>query len=172
LTFRTLSLPRLPIDSAGELLGSGQGEGPFEGVVDLAQRLSQSSVAAECFAQMWWVYATQREPTQADACAIQRLGAAFETADLDVRELLVALIKSEDFRFRSAHLIPPNLTEPPAPTGSATGLAERRRLVLDFVMQEMQAFIQSMPMEDRPQLDQYLTSLRELELKLAAVQLP
>ncbi len=160
----------LPIDNSGELLGIGDGDGPFTGAVELAQRLSESSLTAECFAQTWWVYATQREPTEVDACAIQQLSAAFKAANLDIRELLVALVKSEQFRFRGAHVMPAVADSAP-PSGSATGLAARRHLVLDFVLQELQVFTQRVPNDDRQVVDQYLSSLRELDQKLSAGQL-
>jgi hypothetical protein len=170
--FRTTDPSAVPIDNTGELFQTeGEGEGPFTGAVELAQKLSGGSLVARCFARNWWTYAMQREPTEADACAIAQLGAAFEAANLDIRELLVVLAKSDSFRFRSAHLIP-DVTEPSAPSGSVTGLPARRRLVLDFVLQEVQAFRQKLPMEDIPLLEQYMSSLRELEQKLAAGQLP
>jgi hypothetical protein len=168
--YRTTEPSALPIDNTGEL-SLAEGGGPFTGAVELAQMLSHDPLTAGCFAQTWWTYAMQREPTEADACAIEQLAAAFKAADLDIRELLLELVKSDGFRFRSAHLIP-DVPEPSAPSGNVTGLAARRKLVLDFLLQELQVFRPKLPMEDIPLLEQYMSSLRELEQRLAAGQLP
>ena len=76
------------------------------------------------------------------------------------------LVRSERFRFRDAHVVP-SVPAPGEPSGTASGLAARRKLVLDFNLAELQWFSQIVPADDRMLVDQHMTSLRELEQKLA-----
>lgn len=91
----------LPVDASGTLASivDETQAGPYDGAVELADKLLASTDFQECVAHQWTTFALGREPNEADACAMedirQRLA---ETGDL--RELLVAIATSDSFRFR------------------------------------------------------------------------
>jgi len=91
----------LPIDTTGELLGSDDIDGPFAGAVELTQRFARSQQVRDCMATQWLRYAMRREEGEADACSQQTVRAAFrETGDL--RKLVLAIVQSDAFRFKSS----------------------------------------------------------------------
>jgi hypothetical protein len=161
-----------PIDMSGELVAAGEGlDGPFGSVNDLAERLSASPVVHECLVKTWWAYANQRPVVDADACAIARIVGDFSApgVNFNFNALLGSLVSSQRFRSRDPHQVlgvPP----PAAVSGSAQTLSERRKLVLDFTLAELQWFRQVVPTEDVPLAEQHLTAVRDLERQLS--QLP
>ena len=89
-----------PVDSRGTLSGTDV-DGDFSGVVDLAQRLSRSQVAADCMATQWFRYGYGREETSQDACTLGRLSEVMKSSGGDIRQLLIALTTTDAFMFRS-----------------------------------------------------------------------
>lgn len=87
-----------PIDASGEIVGAGAIDGPFDGVGELAQRLADSEEVRACFVRQWFRYAYGRERADEDACTLDGLTAAFQ-ADVDVRELLIALTQTDAFLY-------------------------------------------------------------------------
>lgn len=85
-----------PIDSSGELIGTKDLDGKFDGALDLGARLATSSAAKSCLARQWFRYALGRAETDADACSFEAIDAKFGGGDL--RELLVAIAASDAFR--------------------------------------------------------------------------
>jgi hypothetical protein len=91
----------LPIDTGGDLIGSWDIDGPFQGAVDLAQRLASSDQVRDCMARQWLRYALRREEREeTDACSLERLHQAFGESG-DLRALISALVQSDAFRFKS-----------------------------------------------------------------------
>jgi hypothetical protein len=157
-----------PVDASGALAQSGAAtDGPFEGVAGLAEKLAQSERVSECLTRQWLEYALQRALTAADTCAADRLHQAFVSADLDMGELLTAIVTSHAFQHRDAYA-PPDVPAPSAITGSAQTLLERRKLLLDLALAESRWLETRLPAgTDRMIIDQHITSLRELEQKLS-----
>jgi hypothetical protein len=89
----------LPIDTTGELTGTDV-DGAIAGAVDLTQKLASSPMVQECMATQWLRYAVRREEGAADACSLQQVQAAFAQSG-DVRQLVVAIVQSDAFRFKS-----------------------------------------------------------------------
>ena len=91
----------LPVDARGELKNIDVA-GPFQGGIELSQRLADSAQVRLCVTGQWFSFALGRERTAADDCQIQTLAGALAASGGNVRELLVALAKTDDFMFRRA----------------------------------------------------------------------
>ncbi|MBT9560065.1 MAG: DUF1588 domain-containing protein [Myxococcales bacterium] len=94
----------LPIDATGALTwvqGDPAAEGPFDGAIELADRLAASPRVASCVAEHWYRFAMGRGTSApADGCNLTQVSGAFVAAGGDVTELLVAIVRSDAFRFR------------------------------------------------------------------------
>jgi len=156
-----------PVDSTGQFVDAGEIDGPFVGVGELAALLSESKVVGQCLAKTWLTYASQRRLTAGDDCAVQRIHAAFANADLDIGELLVELALSTPFRSRDSYEAP-SVSPPQTPaTGPVQSVAQRRMLLLDFNLAELNWLSQPAPADDRRTLDQHVTLVRDLQRKLS-----
>ena len=86
-----------PIDSTGRLAGTDV-DGPVADARALSEALARSERVRECFADRWLVRALGQPPGEADACTQQAIRERFaETGS--VRELLVAIVESDAFRY-------------------------------------------------------------------------
>lgn len=90
----------LPIDATGEVLGTDDADGPFNGAVELSQRLGSSERVRNCVASQWFRFGYGRTETEEDECSLDTIQAAFANADYDIQELLVALTQTDAFRYR------------------------------------------------------------------------
>jgi hypothetical protein len=90
-----------PVSGAGELFATDV-DGPFDGAVDLAQRLAGSGQVSDCVATQWFRFGYGRAETPADACSTAALKTAFAASGYNVRELLLALTQTDAFMLRKA----------------------------------------------------------------------
>lgn len=86
------------IDARGMLSGT-DAHGPFDGPVELAQKLSRSTQARGCYVKQWFRFAYGRGEVAADACSLERLNADFAQRR-DVKALLLSLTQADAFRLR------------------------------------------------------------------------
>lgn len=86
----------LPVDATGHLHDTDV-DGPLDGVADLADKLVSSRQVSRCVVTQWFRFAMGRGETEADACTIDRLDAAFNDSGGNLRELLIALTQTEVF---------------------------------------------------------------------------
>ena len=86
------------IDSSGELVGTDV-DGPFSGAVELSERISQSEIAESCMALQWFRFGLGREKTEYDACSLAQIEADFSASGGDLKELLIAIVRSDAFRY-------------------------------------------------------------------------
>lgn len=98
--WRTTDLGK-PVDAHGTLVGTDV-DGDFEGGVELAKRVEQSRSVAACIALQAFRFASGRPDTADDAHSLEELVAAFTAGNYDVKELLVALTKTDAFQFKVA----------------------------------------------------------------------
>ena len=100
--FNEIGLPRpQATDASGEIVGSDVA-GPFNGAVELAKKLAGSKQARDCVATQWFRFAQGRkEDSMRDSCSLTALRSAFDKADGDLSELLVALTQTDAFLLRS-----------------------------------------------------------------------
>jgi hypothetical protein len=75
-------------------------QGPFEGAVELADRVKRSDQVRDCLTSRWFQYALGRRATKTELCSLSHVQKAFEKADGDFQQMLVALAGSDAFRYR------------------------------------------------------------------------
>jgi hypothetical protein len=101
----------LPIDATGDVIGSDVA-GPFDGAVELTQRLAQSQAVKDCLVQTWFRFALGRSVTPADAGSLDQLDAVFMDNSYKISELMLAITRTRAFRYL---LVPdPNVSANPA----------------------------------------------------------
>ena len=88
-----------PVDASGDIEMSQDLDGPFNGVVELSQKLAGSNNVRDCLTTQWFRYALGRTQASGDDASIKSAVAAFAPAG-DLRELIVAMTKTDSFRFR------------------------------------------------------------------------
>jgi hypothetical protein len=90
----------LPVDASGEIIGTTEIDGSFDGAIELAERLASSSEVRACLAQQWFNFALGRVQSDGDRCSTDLLYARFEASGWNVRELVLALVEARAFRMR------------------------------------------------------------------------
>ena len=95
----------LAVDASGELVGLPEESlnGPFDGAIELAEKIATSETALSCLAQKWATFALGRSLEPGDQCSLDRAVAQASASGGNLSELLVALVSSDAFRFRPAH---------------------------------------------------------------------
>jgi Protein of unknown function (DUF1592)/Protein of unknown function (DUF1588)/Protein of unknown function (DUF1595)/Protein of unknown function (DUF1585)/Protein of unknown function (DUF1587) len=91
----------LTVDSSGSFVGSTDLTGTFDGAVDLGTKLAGSASVRACVASQWMRYALGVDGTGVDTTTLGPIVTAFEQSGLNMRELVVALVKSSAFRTRA-----------------------------------------------------------------------
>jgi len=94
-----------PVDASGTIVGATDPttNGPFNGPVELAQKLASSGDVRACVAAQWFRWANGRmESFPVDACSLLTVNQRFRAAGYDMRVLPLAIITTDAFRYRSA----------------------------------------------------------------------
>jgi hypothetical protein len=91
------------IDASGKISAMTTGElsATFNGATDLVTQLAGSPQAQECFALQEFRYALSRIEDKDDACSAKQVYAAFSGSNFNIQKLMVALVGSDAFRYRS-----------------------------------------------------------------------
>ncbi len=88
------------IDVTGEVVGL-KGGGKFNGAAELGALLAKSEEAGDCVALAWFRYGYGRDADgTADACSLDVLKRSFAGSNFKVKDLIVALAKTDAFQFR------------------------------------------------------------------------
>ena len=90
------------IDAVGEVVQTDDIDGTYDGAIELAQALAESTQVQECVSSQWFRFAYNRSVTQVDSCSIQQLNERFAASNFNFRELLVALTQTNAFLYRRA----------------------------------------------------------------------
>lgn len=90
----------IAIDASGEVISGGDATGEFEDAIELSHRLAESRIAQRCMARQVFRFAVGRIEQERDTCSTRQLDEAFRRSDLDVRELMIALVRTDAFRMR------------------------------------------------------------------------
>jgi hypothetical protein len=85
------------VDSRGTVTSTTDIDGAYNGAIELATKLAQSTQVRDCAPTQWLRYTLGRSAETADACSAQQLKQAFATSDGDLRELMVALTQTDAF---------------------------------------------------------------------------
>lgn len=91
-----------PVDARGEIIGTRSLDGEFDGVQELATRLSDSDEVRACIARQYFRYVLSRFDVKQDACSLERLTSAFVDAGADLNTLPSAIVKTSAFSHRRA----------------------------------------------------------------------
>ncbi len=89
-----------PVDANGEIKGTVSSNGPYQGPIDLGQKLAASAEVQRCVSRQWLRFSLGRPDEDGDSCAVDEMAKTFSGANLDMRELLVAVATSSSFRYR------------------------------------------------------------------------
>jgi hypothetical protein len=89
-----------PVDASGSIrLASG--ELKFKNAVELARGLAQAKEVQDCLATQWLRYLLRRTERGGDQASLQAVSEVFRRSGYDLRELLVALVKTRAFTHRA-----------------------------------------------------------------------
>jgi hypothetical protein len=89
----------LPVDATGTITGTDV-DGPFNGAIDLSQKLSQSRTVHDCATLELVRYALARAPTDVEASSVADLSKSFMASEGDLRALLVDIVLTPSFRMQ------------------------------------------------------------------------
>jgi hypothetical protein len=90
-----------PIDASGELVGTRDADGPFNGAVELGKRLAASTEVRDCVATQWFRFAFGRSELPGDECTLEEVKLRFADGKGRLRDLLVAMTKVPAFGYRA-----------------------------------------------------------------------
>ena len=82
-------------------------DGAFASASELSQRIAQSTLTRDCLATQWYRYAMGRIEDANDRCSLDGVKSRFSSANGQFRELFVAIVLSEGFRYRAAEEVAP-----------------------------------------------------------------
>ncbi len=91
-----------PIDATGEVVATDDIDGTYDGAVELAAALANSTQVQECLTSQWFRFAYNRTVTEGDTCSMEQLNDVFRASGFDVKALLVALTQTNAFLYRRA----------------------------------------------------------------------
>jgi hypothetical protein len=88
-----------PIDTAGSLSLDGETVA-FDGPLELANAIANSSEASDCYALFWYRAAMGRPEFAEDQCNLDRVRVATSASGGDIRELILELVQTDAFLMR------------------------------------------------------------------------
>jgi hypothetical protein len=88
-----------PVDATGEIFGTSDINGPFDGAIDLATKLSKSADVEACMVKQWFRFGYGRSEDDTDQCTLEALNKVFLSGDF--KELVLALTQTDAFLYRS-----------------------------------------------------------------------
>jgi hypothetical protein len=98
--YRTVDEAKKPIVSASELTATRDANGPIADVRELGSRLAQSQEARDCYVTESFRFFFGRDVEAADSCSMAKLSSTFQSKNLSLTELLVALTQTDAFLYR------------------------------------------------------------------------
>ena len=90
------------IDAVGEVIQTDDIDGTYDGALEFATELAQSSQVQECVTSQWFRFAYNRTEGSEDSCSLEYLNEVFRSSNFDIRSLLVALTQTDAFLYRHA----------------------------------------------------------------------
>ena len=97
-----------PIDATGQVVQTDDIDGDYDGAVELARALADSTQVQECVSSQWFRFAYNRTVTSEDSCSIEQLNDVFRASDFNIKSLLVALTQTNAFLYRRAVELEPD----------------------------------------------------------------
>jgi len=90
-----------PVDASGAITGTLDMDGPFTGAIELSNKLAMSQEAKECLALRAYGWAFGRSDADGERSVVNSMVAPLAANGLDIRELMVAITRSDNLLFRS-----------------------------------------------------------------------
>jgi hypothetical protein len=81
-----------PVDSSGAIVGTHASDAPVADAIELSGLLSTSPEVHACFTRQAYRFTIGRKETEAEACRLAGYAELFEEQNLDLRELMLALV--------------------------------------------------------------------------------
>ena len=89
------------VDNAGQFFFSGEQLDTFAGVIDLSEQLANDDTVKDCVPKQMFRFMYGRREAQADTCSLDVAASRFSDSNYDLRELIVSMVLTDTFRFRS-----------------------------------------------------------------------
>jgi hypothetical protein len=89
-----------PVDASGNLIGTRDVDGPFNGAAELAAKLASSSEVEECVTRQWFRFAIERFEQDMDGCSIKAVLDTFQATGQDLNALPKAIVETDAFLYR------------------------------------------------------------------------
>jgi hypothetical protein len=93
-----------PIDAHSEITATRSLDGPVKDAVDLAGKLATSDEVRACVARQWLRFALGRVETDGDLPSLEGTMQGFRDSGWKVTDLLIALARSDAFRFQKVKM--------------------------------------------------------------------
>jgi hypothetical protein len=90
----------MPIDATGNVMGTMDIDGPFNGALALIDKLAGTQQVEQCMVTQTFRFAEGRRDTADDGCAILHLQQSFHAGNQDLLGLIVEMVQSDFFRYR------------------------------------------------------------------------
>lgn len=96
------------VDAKGQVINSTDEslDGAFDGALELSDKLARSKVVQDCVATQYVRFALGRVETDRDACSMTNTLTRTAASGGSLKELIVALVQSDAFRFRAPEEAP------------------------------------------------------------------
>lgn len=94
------------IDATGEIVATASTDGRFDGAVELASKLAESREVRDCVATQYFRFALARTETAADGCSLTQAFRELGERGGSIEELILAVTRSDAFRYTSQELMP------------------------------------------------------------------
>jgi len=88
------------VDASGVLKVDGQ-DRSFRNAIEMGAILAQSEQVRECMATQWLRFALRRHEIEGEKASLSAIQTGFKEHGADIRELIVSLVKTRSFAFRS-----------------------------------------------------------------------
>jgi hypothetical protein len=92
----------LPVNAHGSISDTFDANGDFNGALELSERLAKSEQVSECVTSKMFRYALSRAVEPMDGCTISSLTDGMVQSGGDIKSMMLALVKSDSFRYRAA----------------------------------------------------------------------
>ncbi len=89
-----------PIDARGEIAGTDDVNGTFDGVAELGRKLSGSVQVQACVVRQWFRQALHRFEQAGDACSLKTIFDGLRVANGDIGSLPAAFVQTDAFMYR------------------------------------------------------------------------
>ncbi|WP_437316454.1 DUF1592 domain-containing protein [Sorangium sp. So ce385] len=97
---RTADEDGKPVDTSSTIAYTRDIDGPVANAAELGQRLAESEEARACYVLQNFRFFYGRDRTDADRCSMAALSVAFQESGYSLSELVVALTRTDAFRYR------------------------------------------------------------------------